>query len=244
MRAALAVVALLALAPAAHAATPNDLVPPPTQRTAWTARVVSPTVAVDQPWSRTILQRLSTRARWGGGPNQLLVLDSMLVRVPGHTAVRHRWLRVLLPVRPNGTKAWIRADKVQLVRTRWRVAVSVGRREATVLRDGRAVRRFRIVVGAPATPTPQGRFAVSEVMRQADPHGFIGPWALHLTAFSDVLDSYGGGPGRVALHGRDGASLADPLGTARSHGCMRFTNAAIRWLAARLQPGTPVVVGP
>ena len=48
---------------------------------------------------------------------------------------------------------------------------------------------------------------------------------IQLTAFSDVLDNYGGGPGRVAIHGRGGASLADPLGTARSHGCVRVANA-------------------
>jgi lipoprotein-anchoring transpeptidase ErfK/SrfK len=40
-----------------------------------------------------------------------------------------------------------------------------------------------------------------------------------------VLDDYGGGPGRVAIHGRAGASLLDPLGTARSHGCIRIDNA-------------------
>ena len=77
------------------------------------------------------------------------------------------------------------------------------------------MRRFKAVVGAPATPTPSGRFAIAELARQPDPDGFLGPFALHLTAHSDVLDDYGGGPGRVAIHGRGGESLADPLGSAR-----------------------------
>ena len=68
----------------------------------------------------------------------------------------------------------------------------------------------------------------------------VGSWVLHLTAFSNVLENYGGGPGRVAIHGRGGASLADPLGTARSHGCVRIANADVAWLARTVAPGTPV----
>ena len=112
----------------------------------------------------------------------------------------------------------------------------------TALRDGRPVRRFGAVVGAPGTPTPRGRFAIYEIDRQPDPFGFLGPVALHLTAHSAVLDNYGGGPGRVALHGRGGASLLDPLGSAASHGCIRVDSGEAAWLAGRLRPGVPVTV--
>jgi lipoprotein-anchoring transpeptidase ErfK/SrfK len=57
-----------------------------------------------------------------------------------------------------------------------------------------------------------------------------------------VLEDYGGGKGRVAIHGRSGGLLADPLGTAASHGCVRLDNDAVSWLAARAVEGTPVVV--
>jgi lipoprotein-anchoring transpeptidase ErfK/SrfK len=236
---------LLALTAAGAFATPaaarDELVRGPTSRLAWTARVVTPTVARSQPWVERGGMALDTRAQWGGGPMQLLVLDSMLVRDPGDR-VRYRWVKVALPMRPNGRTGWIRADKVTLARTRWRVVVSRGRRQATVYRNGRVARRMRVVVGAPSTPTPLGRFAVYEAIRQENPGGFIGPWALHLTAFSNVLDNYGGGPGRVALHGRAGASLRDPLGTARSHGCIRMLNSDISYLARRIGPGTPVSI--
>ena len=55
-----------------------------------------------------------------------------------------------------------------------------------------------------------------------------------------VLDDYGGGAGRVAIHGRAGASLLDPLGSARSHGCIRIDNRQVRFLARVLVPGAPV----
>jgi lipoprotein-anchoring transpeptidase ErfK/SrfK len=112
----------------------------------------------------------------------------------------------------------------------------------TVFRDGERVRRFRAVVGAPGTPTPRGLAAIYERNRQPDPNAFLGPWALPLTSFSEVLESYGGGPGRVAIHGRGGASLLDPLGSARSHGCIRVNNEHVRWLARRVPVGTPVRV--
>ena len=120
--------------------------------------------------------------------------------------------------------------------------INVRARRVTVLRDGRPVRRFSAVVGAPGTPTPRGRFAIYEIDRQPDPFGFLGPVALHLTAHSDVLDDYGGGPGRVALHGRGGASLLDPLGSAASHGCIRVDSREAAWLARKVQPGVPVTI--
>ena len=50
----------------------------------------------------------------------------------------------------------------------------------------------------------------------------------------------------MAIHGRGGTSLLDPLGSARSHGCVRLTNAAIAWLVRSIGaldlPGVPVVV--
>jgi lipoprotein-anchoring transpeptidase ErfK/SrfK len=61
---------------------------------------------------------------------------------------------------------------------------------------------------------------------------------------SNVLESYGGGPGRVGIHGRAGESLKDPLGSARSHGCVRVDNDQIAWMAAHVPAGTPVRIRP
>ena len=57
-----------------------------------------------------------------------------------------------------------------------------------------------------------------------------------------VLQQFEGGPGRVAMHGRGGASMHDPLGSARSHGCVRMQNRDIAWIAARVPEGAPVSV--
>ena len=102
------------------------------------------------------------------------------------------------------------------------------------------VRFLQALVRVP-TPTPPGEFALYEIARQGSPKDFLGPWALHLTAFSNVLTNYGGGPGRVAIHGRGPASILDaPLGAAGSHGCVRIPNDVVTWMHARTPVGTPV----
>lgn len=231
--AGLTLVALCAAAAspaAARGADPLAL----TERVAHLAEVVYPTHVRTRPGAGARRERLRTEARWGGGPVRLLVLRSAL------DARGRRWVRVRLPDRPNDRSGWIPTDRTRITTTPWRIVVSTRRRTVTVRRAGKRVRRFDAVVGASATPTPRGLFAISERIRQ--PSGVLGPWALHLTAHSDVLDDYGGGKGRVAIHGRSGALLADPLGTARSHGCVRVDNAQVAWLARHAVEGTPVVI--
>ncbi len=208
----------------------------PTAKLAWTARLVYPTVARAAPRAdaRTV-GRVGTVAAWDGGPVALLVLAAR------RDDDERLWLRVRLPERPNGKAGWIDADYARLRQTPWRLTIDRDRRRATAYRAGKPVRSWRVVVGKPSTPTPRGLFAVYERVRQ--PAGAVlGPFVLHLTAHSNTLENYGGGPGRVALHGRSGALLADPLGSASSHGCIRMANATIRWLASRALPGTPVEV--
>ncbi len=218
----------------AHAASAGVRAAAPTAKLAYTAKILITTNVFKQPGHHVKLA-LPTHAAWGGGPHVLLVLDTR--EYEGKT-----WLRVDLPDRPNGSSGWIREDFVRLKTTSWRVTVSRATHLVTVYRNGHKQRSFRSVVGAPATPTPRGLYAVYEKLAQPDPKGFLGPWALHLTAFSNVLLNYGGGPGRVAIHGRDGASLADPLGSDRSHGCIRVDDANVRWMARVVPLGTPVLI--
>ncbi|HKZ13091.1 MAG TPA: L,D-transpeptidase [Solirubrobacterales bacterium] len=198
------------------------------------ARLVAPTRALSGPGEGRVVTKLAPLAEWGGGEVQLLVLRS---------AVRdgRRWLQVRLPERPNSAAGWIREDLTRVSSTPWRIELSTALAQVTVERRGRVVKRFAAVVGKPSTPTPRGLFAIDEPIRQ--PAGSeLGPWALFLTAHSRVLDDYGGGPGRIAIHGRAGPLLADPLGSHASHGCIRVANRNVRWLRRIAVPGTPVLV--
>jgi lipoprotein-anchoring transpeptidase ErfK/SrfK len=155
------------------------------------------------------------------------------------------WVEVRLPWRPNTASGWIEASQVILRPTPWRIVVSTADRSLSLYRRGRLVRRVQVVVGKPSTPTPVGLFSI--IGTWADPPGaFLGSWILPLTAHSDALQQFDGGDGTVGIHGRGGASLLDPLGSAASHGCIRVDNSSIDWLVgvvgAGALPGIPVRV--
>jgi L,D-transpeptidase catalytic domain len=155
------------------------------------------------------------------------------------------WVRVRLPWRPNAAGAWVQASRVHLRPTRWRIRVNLAERTLALHRGGRAVLRTSVVIGAPITPTPTGLFSIVGVWRW-NPADFLGSFILPLTAHSPVLQEFGGGDGRVGIHGRGGASLLAPLGSMASHGCIRLPNGAIESVVRRVGagdlPGIPVRV--
>jgi lipoprotein-anchoring transpeptidase ErfK/SrfK len=103
-------------------------------------------------------------------------------------------------------------------------------------RSGRRVMRASVVIGAVSTPTPEGLFSIIDVWPW-NPADFLGSYILPLTAHSPVLQEFGGGDGRVGIHGRGGASLLNPLGSRASHGCIRLSNSPIDSLVRRVGPG-------
>ena len=150
-----------------------------------------------------------------------------------------RWLHVELPGRPNGRTGWIRKRATVLATTRWHIVIDTSRRRVIVYKHARPVRAFRAIVGRPSTPTPLGRFFVEESIRLRP--GAVGaPYALALSARSNVLQQFEGGSGQIAMHGL--ANVGGTLGSAVSHGCVRLNSAAISWLAAHVGPGTPVTI--
>jgi len=229
-------VAVAEAAPSAGSVLPAQASPPTSLRE-WVAKVVYPTTARSQPGAALAdsLFTVSPVSAWGT-PTKLLVLGSRL------DSAGRLWLRVLFDYRPNGYAAWIDSEDTILYADSWRISVLRARHEMLIYRAGRLMRTFVVVVGKPSTPTPAGLFAVAAELRQPDRGEFEGSWVLPLTAHSDVLSHFAGGDGQIALHGRGGASLQDPLGTARSHGCVRLANEAIAWIATNVPAGTPVRV--
>ncbi len=150
-----------------------------------------------------------------------------------------RWLEVMLPGRPDGLTGWIAQQGTHKLTTGWRILVDLGARRVVAYRDGRTARTFGAVVGKPSTPTPTGQFFVEETVQMAVGEAG-GPYALALSARSNVLQEFEGGPGQIGIHGRD--ELGGTLGQAESHGCIRLATPSIDWLAARIGPGTPVAI--
>ncbi len=226
------VLAFAAFAPAAAQADVGDPTPP-SNTSSWLAKVVFPTQARSGPSdSASVVQAVSSKTKWGG-QTQLLVRDSE--RTAGVL-----WLDVRLMGRPNGNHGWIRADTAQLSETPYRIEIRRSTKTLRLIKAGRTKRTMKVVIGAAATPTPAGRFSLLDKLEVRDTGNFLGSWVLPITAYSDVLQTFDGGPGQIAIHGRGGASLAQPVGTAASHGCVRVENKNIARVAAAAPTGTPV----
>jgi len=149
------------------------------------------------------------------------------------------WLRVLLPVRPNGTSGWIRATEVVLSENRYRILIELGAHRIRVWRGSDIVDDEPVGVGRGNTPTPGGQYYLTELLEQPDPTGPYGPYAYGISGYSNVLRTFAGADGVIGLHGTN-----DPggLGHDVSHGCIRMSNAGINKLAKELPLGTPVVI--
>ena len=151
---------------------------------------------------------------------------------------RATWLRVQLPLRPNGVTGWVRADHVRQVRVRARIVVDLSERRVRFYENGRLRLQSPAAIGSPATPTPLGRYYVNQRLIPSDTHGPFGPGAIGISAFSPVLTGWAQG-GPVAIHGTD-----EPwsIGRAVSNGCIRVPNAVLRRLFPRTPSGTPVLI--
>ena len=169
--------------------------------------------------------RLSRRTSHGG-PLVLLVKE----RRPG-------WEKVYLPVRPNGSTGWVRDRQVALALNPYRIRVSLGEHTITVWKGAKVIHRGPAGVGRSVVPTPVGTYFLTGLMAQPNPWGAYGPYAFGTSAFSNVLYSFGGGPGQIGLHGTNNPAS---LGTNASHGCIRISNAGITKLARILPLGTPL----
>ncbi len=147
------------------------------------------------------------------------------------------WLRVRLPARPNGSTGWIRAADVTVTKVPYRIEISVDAKELRLFQSGRLLHNFPAATGTGGTPTPLGQFYLTELL--APTNSGYGPYAYGVSAFSEVLNSFGGGPGQIGIHGTDDTAS---IGRAASNGCIRLSNANITTLAKMLPLGTPVLI--
>jgi hypothetical protein len=152
------------------------------------------------------------------------------------------WLRIQLPIWPNGQAGWVAASDVRVAEARERVVVDLSSRRLVRLREGRPVARLPVAVGSPATPTPPGRYFVWARVATGRPSGPYGSYILGLSGFSEAIEPWTEWPGepRLAIHGTDDPGDA---GHAVSNGCIRVSNELIGVLRD-VPMGTPVIIRP
>jgi lipoprotein-anchoring transpeptidase ErfK/SrfK len=150
------------------------------------------------------------------------------------------WLRVDLPVRPNGSIGWIRSADVTLAPNYWRMRVELGAHRISVWNGPDLVHTEPVGVGTAAAPTPPGEYYVTEALTVPSfQRSAYGPFAFGISGHSNVYTSFGGGDGTIGIHGTGDPSS---LGKDASHGCIRLSNDGITKLIKQVPLGTPVQI--
>jgi len=150
------------------------------------------------------------------------------------------WLHVYLPIRPNDTTGWIKSSDVIVSKPlEYQIKVSLADHKLTLLKNGAVQFDAPAATGTGETPTPTGTFYYTDPLDLANQPGTgYGVFAIGLSGHSNVLQTFAGGDGQIAVHGTDDTGT---IGQSVSHGCVRVQNDVILKLS-KLPLGTPVVI--
>ncbi|HET9260932.1 MAG TPA: L,D-transpeptidase [Acidimicrobiia bacterium] len=149
------------------------------------------------------------------------------------------WVEVMLPMRPNGSTGWARADDLSFYIADSRIVVELGARRLTYLVDDVPVLETEVGVGSVHNETPVGEFFVTDSVTLTNPNSPWGPHALGLSARSNDITEFNGGDGIIGIHGTNNPSS---IGGNISLGCVRLPNDMITELHGMVPIGTRVEI--
>ena len=146
------------------------------------------------------------------------------------------WVQVLLPSRPNDSVGWVTDDALDRAVTPYLIRVHLRSLNMELFWGDRRLGEWPVGIGKKSAPTPVGRtFLLGSF---TDPKQKYSPVILPLGTHSPTLDSFGGGPGTVAIHTWP---TADVFGTRSSDGCIRVPADALNMLT-EVPLGTLVLI--
>jgi hypothetical protein len=153
---------------------------------------------------------------------------------------RGRWLGVVATALPNNRMGWIdvRHDRPRMWRSALSLDVDLSQRTLVLRRGVRVVRRMAVTIGSPSSPTPTGRFAVTDKLIPGRGAPYYGCCLLALSGHQPKLRPGWAGGDRIAIHG----SASGQVGAAASGGCVRAQDKDLRRLMKVVPVGTPVVI--
>ena len=148
---------------------------------------------------------------------------------------RGRWLGVITPGVPNDRLGWVEARKVRMSKVPVRLEVSLSARRLLVLRKNKIVARIKVGIGSATTPTPTGRFAITDKLPGAELSPAYGCCVLALSGNQPhPPPGWGGSETRIAIHGGAFGAI--------SAGCLHARTSALRFLMAHVPLGTRVTI--
>jgi lipoprotein-anchoring transpeptidase ErfK/SrfK len=173
--------------------------------------------------SSRVLTRVRARTALGS-PTRVAVLSDA-----------GEWLVVIPEALGNRVRGFVHRSKVRLVHDPFSLEVDRSARRLTVWRMGVALRRFSVGVGRAISPTPLGRFAITDKLENFMPT-IYGCCILALSGRQTHLPTGWNGGNRLAIH------VGSGVGGAVSAGCLRARESDVRYLMATVPLGTQIVV--
>ena len=154
---------------------------------------------------------------------------------------RGRWLGVRASELGNGRLGWIdaRSRGLAYAWTAVRLEIDLSQRELRLHRGDR-VTRLPVSIGRPGSPTPIGRFAVTDKLPGARFSPVYGCCILALSGRQTHVPAGWRGGDRLAIHGAPG----DATGGAVSAGCLHARRVDLELLMRAVPLGAPVVIHP
>lgn len=208
---------------------------PPAERSkprpALVAHIPSDLPITAHPGRGEVIGTMPAGSKYFGEPLQTPILD---------TRSNDRFGKVTLPFSGQRGTGWIRIAGMELGRNPYSVRADLSRHVVRVMRLDKEIMRFPAATGSPSSPTPVGRYFVTDRVEIA-PGGSFGSYAFGLSGIQTRLPAGWTGGDQLAIHGTNDPSS---IGTSASAGCLRVSERALDRLQPLLTLGTPVIVEP
>jgi hypothetical protein len=150
-----------------------------------------------------------------------------------------RWLGVTTPNLPNGKLGWIdaRSGGLRYAHARVALEIDLSRRQLLVRRGDEVLRRAPVSIGRAGSPTPTGRFAVTDKLSGPRFSSAYGCCILALSGTQPNLPAGWTGGNRLAIHG---TPAEGSIGGRESAGCLQARESDLHLLMKSIPLGTPV----
>jgi lipoprotein-anchoring transpeptidase ErfK/SrfK len=246
LRAALACAAAVALGAAGCGAdtepqaptTPTAPAPAPAPADT-TPQAQAPAPGLKGPLAFHVRHRTQLRTAPGGHVVATITTKTEFKspRILAVAARKPGWVLVRTSV-PKHHVGWLPLKAGALFSQPRTVVIDLSRRSLTVFHRGRLTDTYKVAIGTQATPTPRGKFAITDrlTVKPGTPYGCC---ILALTAHQPKIAQGWGGGDRVAIHATPDTSV---IGKRVSHGCVRASNKALHRLMRQMRLGAPVTI--
>jgi L,D-transpeptidase catalytic domain len=152
---------------------------------------------------------------------------------------RGRWLGVVSTRLPNGRLGWVKRRDVYLSTTQINLVLDLSRRRLLLKRGDQVTRRIVVGIGRPSSPTPRGRFAVTDKLSGYRYSPAYGCCIVALSAHQPYLPAGWSGGDRIAIHG---TNVPSSIGVPSSAGCPHAGYPDMQALMRRVPLGAPVFI--